>query len=70
MKNRGARTGSQDGDCDDLILHSEVEVVMSRLETGKSHGMDGVAADMLRADGEELIKQLLQARCRVWETEE
>ena len=48
----------------------EVKMAIKRLKNGKSAGIDGIQAELLKHGGEETTKKILQLCNRIWETGE
>jgi hypothetical protein len=54
----------------DAITLGEVTMAIKRLKNGKSAGIDGIQAELLKHGGEETARKILQLCNRIWETGE
>ena len=52
------------------ILREEVEAAVKTLKKGKSAGVDNIPAEMVQADGEDMISVLLIIYNKIWQTGE
>ena len=54
----------------EAITVEEVTMAIKRLKNGKSAGIDGIQAELLKHGGEETARKILQLCNRIWETGE
>ena len=55
---------------DHPILCKEVESAVQSLKIGKSAGVDNIPAELVQADGEDVITALTTIRNKIWQTGE
>ena len=59
-----------DTEDDHPILRNEVEAAVQPLKKGKSAGVDNIPAELVQADGEDVITTLTTICNRIWQMEE
>ena len=52
------------------ILRREVEAAVQSLKKGKSAGVDNILAELVQADGEDVITALMTICNKIWQTGE